>query len=133
MSVIYQWIGHSPVVHEVVSLPLAGGQDFFGALEHTCVTQDLCCHFQRKYLCQVNTNVCLPYMTKVLCSWEHKLVCGQHKCFKSLYPRTSAHIFKSWKSVMFWALWVLFLIAVFLSHSLVWNIIGSNIQYMEYE
>ena len=53
----------------------------------TCVTQDLCCHFQDLYLCQINTNVCLSYMTKVLCSGEHKLVCGQHKCFQSDVPQ----------------------------------------------
>ena len=81
VSVIAQWIGHLPAVHdEVVSSPLAWRQKVFWFVA-TCITQDLCCHFQHKYLCQVNTNVCLSYMTKVLCSGEHKFVCGQHMRF----------------------------------------------------
>ena len=57
MSVIAQWIGHSPVMHEVVSSPLAGGRRFFGVLEH--VSHKTCVVISNTCTCVKATQTCV--------------------------------------------------------------------------
>ena len=57
MSVIAQWIGYLPVVHEVVSSPLAGGREFFGVLEHA--SHKTCAVISNTSACVKSTQTCV--------------------------------------------------------------------------
>ena len=74
VSVIVHTLRHLPLVHEVVGSYLAGGRKFSDVMK-VCHTR-LVMSNRRSSTC-----VKLTHVTKMLCSSEHKLVCGQHKCY----------------------------------------------------
>ena len=57
VSVIAQWIGHSPLVHEVVRSPLVGGRMCFGVLEY--VSHKTCVVISNTSTCVKSTQACV--------------------------------------------------------------------------